>query len=487
MRRQRLIQTRQYRSAMALVAVLWVIVLMMVLVSVAAQTSLLDGRVSQIENEKQRCRWACRAGVETAIALLLEDDRAYDGVIDLWADNPQELEELDLGGVTLTVQIVDEASKLNVNTVGRDQLLSLPDMTEDVADSLQDWIDSNDTVREGGAESGYYINLDHGYLARNATLRTTGELLRVKGVSEGLFYGDVEKASLSAENEGWVHYLTCWSQEINQDSEGNARVNVNLASARTLQSQLGLTEPQARWVSENRSYRAMADLMGKKSSSGQGSSTSTMSSSQRTQPTKSSTPQTRTATPQQSSGQTGQQQTPQSQQQSAQSSSGQSGRQQSQQTQQQSSGQTSQQSSRQGGQQSQQPPAEPLNWKTLLAASDKITMTNRQFIRGKVNINTAGLEVLTAVFEGNRELAQNIIAARQGQGGVFMSLSELEKIDGMSQDILKKQLDILTVRSSVFQIQATATSEATGLEYRVEAIVNRDAAQGQIYYWREGV
>ena len=114
-------------------------------------------------------------------------------------------------------------------------------------------------------------------------------------------------------------------------------------------------------------------------------------------------------------------------------------------------------------------------------------MTNRQFIRGKVNINTAGLEVLTAVFEGNRELAQNIIAARQGQGGVFMSLSELEKIDGMSQDILKKQLDILTVRSSVFQIQATATSEATGLEYRVEAIVNRDAAQGQIYYWREGV
>ena len=57
----------------------------------------------------------------------------------------------------------------------------------------------------------------------------------------------------------------------------------------------------------------------------------------------------------------------------------------------------------------------------------------------------------------------------------------------MSQDILKKKLDMLAIRSSVFEIQVTAVSEATGLKYRVEAIVNRDVSQGRIYYWREGI
>ncbi len=80
---------RVVRSAMALVAALWVTVLMTTLVSVAAQSSLLDSRISQVENEKQRGRWAARGGLETAIALLLEDDRSHDGLTDVWAYNPE--------------------------------------------------------------------------------------------------------------------------------------------------------------------------------------------------------------------------------------------------------------------------------------------------------------------------------------------------------------------------------------------------------------
>jgi type II secretory pathway component PulK len=124
--RTRAYKTRTYRSAMALVAALWVSVLMMALVSVAAQTSLLDSRVSQNENEKQRGRWACRAGIETAIALLLEDDRSYDGLTDLWSNNPLELENLDFGGATVTVKVIDASSKLNVNVATLEQLLFLP-------------------------------------------------------------------------------------------------------------------------------------------------------------------------------------------------------------------------------------------------------------------------------------------------------------------------------------------------------------------------
>jgi type II secretory pathway component PulK len=438
--RQRLRQLKRFRSALALVAVLWISALMTSLVSIAAQGSLLDSRISQIQNEKQRCRWACRGGIETAIALLQEDDRAYDGLTDLWATNPDELENLDFGGVRLTIKVIDAASKLNVNTASAAQLLCLPDMTEDIAESILDWIDSDDEVRTGGAESGYYLNLDVGYWSRNAAVRSPRELLRVKGVTDGFFYGDSENELISPENEGWINYLTCWSQEINQDSEGNTRVNVNRTSAGILSTQVGLSEAQARWVSENRPFRSLSALLG---------NTTTATQPQQSQPSTQQNQQSSRTT--QTSRQT--QTSPQTQQ---------------------------------AGQQQQQPSA-PLDWQTLLTAADKISLVNRQFIPGRININTAGVHVLTALFEGNRELAESVIAARQGQGGVFLSLSELSQAEGMTEDVLKNYLDLLTVRSSVFEIHATAVSEATGLQYSVEAVVNRDLSQGQITYWREGV
>lgn len=422
---------------MALIAALWASVLMMALVSVAAQTSLLDSRISQIENEKQRGRWACRAGVETAIALLLEDDPSYDALTDLWADNPLDLENLDFGGVTVTVRVVDTASRLNVNMATREQLVWLPDMSEDVADSILDWIDTDDEVRAGGAESGYYLNLDYGYWARNGAVQTPRELLRVRGVTEGFFYGDAERELLSADNEGWVHYLTCWSQEINQDSDGNARLNVNRAAERTLTQQLGLTAGQARWVTENRPFRQLADLIGQTAASGRTTPQ---------QPSSQAQPAAQPATRQPSQPQ----QTRQPQQQ-------------------------------------ERPPAEPLDMAAVLNLADRISLTNRRIIRGKVNVNTAGVVVLTALFEGNRELAQNVIAAREGLGGMFLSFTDLQQVEGMTQDRLRSFLDRMTLRSSVFEIHVTAASGATGLRYQVEAIVDRAASQGQILYWREGI
>lgn len=422
---------------MALVSVLWVSALMIALVSVVAQTSLLDSRVSQVESEKQRCRWAARGGIETAIALLLEDERDVDGLTDLWADNPTDLESLPMDGATLTVRITDTASKLNVNTTDLTQFVWLPDMTEDIAESILDWIDSDDDSRAGGAESGYYLNLEFGYLARNNRMRTPRELLRVRGVQESFFYGDPERGPLSVDNDGWMHYLTCWSRSPNTDSRGNTRINVNRAEIQALQN-VGFTEPQARWITENRPFRSLAELSGKSGGSSVSSPPSQPPAPPQNQP---QPPQT--GAPRSGGTAQGSTQTP--------------------------------------------PPASPPDWNTVLANIDKLTVTGRSSIRGQLNINTANLIVLTAFFEGNRELAEAILAARQSRGGVFMSLSELGQAAGMSETILKKFIDRLTVRSSVFEVTATAVSDATGLRYRLEAVVNRDLSDGQIYYWREGL
>jgi type II secretory pathway component PulK len=437
---------------LALIAVLWIAALMMALVSVAAQTSLLDSRVSQLENEKQRGRWACRGGVETAIALLLEDDRSYDALTDLWATNPLELEQLDFGGVTVDIQVVDVASKLNVNTATREQLLALPDMTEDIADSILDWIDSDEDIRPGGAESGYYLNLDIGYWARNGAIRTDRELLRIKGITEGLFYGERELELLSADNEGWMHYLTCYSRELNQDSDGNRKININRANRETLITDLGLSEGQAQWVLDNRPFRQFADMIGQTSTTTATASSAGSSAFGQTGATGSTA---RSAASQTTGAASRQTQT--------------------------SSGQAT------GQQQQEQPAAEPLDMATVLELADKATLTNRRTLPGKVNLNTAGETVLTALFEDNRELAQNVIAAREGLGGVFLSLADLQQVEGMSREVLQQYLDQMTLRSSIYEIHVTAVSQATGLTWQVQAIVDREAAQGQIIYWREGI
>ncbi len=472
-------KTRCARPGLALIAVLWIAALMMALVSVAAQTSLLDSRVSQLENEKQRGRWACRGGVETAIALLLEDDRSYDALTDLWATNPLELEQLDFGGVTVDIQVVDVASKLNVNTATREQLLALPDMTEDIADSILDWVDSDEDIRPGGAESGYYLNLDIGYWARNGAIRTDRELLRIKGITEGLFYGERELELLSADNEGWMHYLTCYSRELNQDSDGNRKININRADRETLITDLGLSEGQAQWVLDNRPFRQFADMIGQTSTTtatassagssafGQTGATGSTARSAASQTTGAASRQTQTSS-RQATGSTARS--------AASQTTGAASRQ-------------TQTSSRQatGQQQQEQPAAEPLDMATVLELADKATLTNRRTLPGKVNLNTAGETVLTALFEDNRELAQNVIAAREGLGGVFLSLADLQQVEGMSREVLQQYLDQMTLRSSIYEIHVTAVSQATGLTWQVQAIVDREAAQGQIIYWREGI
>ena len=50
---------------------------------------------------------------------------------------------------------VDETGQ----SLAHQMLMALPGMTDDIADSILDWLDSDDTPREQGAESDYYSGL----------------------------------------------------------------------------------------------------------------------------------------------------------------------------------------------------------------------------------------------------------------------------------------------------------------------------------------
>ncbi len=393
--------------AMVLVAVMWIVVLLTLIVTVVAQSGRLDTHIAHISAERIRCKWACRAGLETAVAVLGEDPTDADSLFDIWADNVHDFNSVPLDACTFTVEVVDEASKLNLNTVTRDHLIWLPDMTEDIADAILDWRDSDDEIREQGVESGYYLNLPYGYEARNANFKTVRELLRVRGVTPALFYGDRSlDYRLSDYNLGWINYFTCYSYDLNTDADGNARININSANERRLVDGLGISQAQARWIVENRTYSSVADLINDNSPA---------------EPTTTS------------------------------------------------------------GNQSQ-----PLDVQTWYDIVDKITVTDETVVPGRVNINTAGRDVLTALLGGEEQVALDIIAYRQALGQGMTTLGELKNVESMTQDIARRAMASLTTRSNVYNVKTTATADATRIIRTVEAVVDRGKSPAEILYLRAG-
>lgn len=145
-------------------------------------------------------------------------------------------------GITVRPGVADEAGKLNLNAlIALDPtgevlyaaLMLLPNMTEDVADAIVDWLDANEDVRATGAESDTYLGMATPYRAKNGPLNSLDELLLVRGVTPLLLYGndrnrngrlDQGEEDGNELNQGWSAYLTCYGREVNADSQGNARI-----------------------------------------------------------------------------------------------------------------------------------------------------------------------------------------------------------------------------------------------------------------------
>ena len=135
--------------------------------------------------------------------------------------------------------VVDESSKVNLNTAGGGILSRLPGMTSDLAACVIDWRDVDDTTNSGGgAESDYYLALDTPYRAKNAPFETVEELLLVKGFTREILYGEdvnrngVLDAGEDADGDGALDrgpgdFFTVYTVQDNVDPGASGRVNIN--------------------------------------------------------------------------------------------------------------------------------------------------------------------------------------------------------------------------------------------------------------------
>jgi type II secretory pathway component PulK len=86
--------------------------------------------------------------------------------------------------------LVDEASKLSINEADLSVLELLPNMTSDFAAAIIDWRDKDETVTTGGAESETYALRQPGYSSKNSRFESTEELALVNGADMTLLYGE---------------------------------------------------------------------------------------------------------------------------------------------------------------------------------------------------------------------------------------------------------------------------------------------------------
>ncbi len=137
-----------------------------------------------------------------------------------------------------TFGLIDEGSKLNLNTVNTNVLSYLPNMTIDFANAIMDWRGTN------GIVSLDYASL--GYVPKYAPFETVDELRLVYGATVDLLAGDDlnrngvldanEKSSGGSGemNYGLLEYSTVYTREPNFHSDGTSLTNVNTSSRQTI-------------------------------------------------------------------------------------------------------------------------------------------------------------------------------------------------------------------------------------------------------------
>lgn len=202
-----------------------------------------------------------------AIAVSNQDPA---NVCDFSVPAPDLNENGMLSGIRFGLQ--DESARLNLNTLivldenseglmaamtllsgGEDTgevpasiasalLLGLPNMTEEIADSILDWLDEDDEPRPYGAEIEYYSGLPTPYEPTNGPISSVEELLLVSGMTPTLLFGadtnrngmldpdEQQRFNVSVDTPGALglaSYFTIYGQEANKQRDGSFRVNIN--------------------------------------------------------------------------------------------------------------------------------------------------------------------------------------------------------------------------------------------------------------------
>lgn len=427
------------RRGSVLVLTIWLLMILGLLVLGLTRSTQVESAMGFGEVERTQARWLARAGVEQALAVLAADLKDSDGEDESWFDSPLYFDEVALAeGFTFSVTapptdeaaaadptaprygLSDEASRLNVNVARGNQMRRLEGFTAAQAAAIVDWRDNNEQARAGGAERAYYDQLDYPYQIRNGDFRTLRELLLVKGIEPGEFFG--EDGNLNGildanENDGadrWpddtpdrvlerglASRLTVYSYEANTNPFGAPRTDLSEADAATLTFEFDLSSSLAEKVVEaGRDADSLFDFLGLRGD----------------------------------------------------------------------------------GQPEDQDQTHEITIDWLAENWESLTLEDDERRPAKININTASREVLESVPGMRPRMAQAILDQRAAQGS-FSGVGELYSRQVLGERRFRGVAEQLTTRSNVFRVLSEGRTPS-GTRYALAVVVDRGGTRPVVLDWR---
>jgi general secretion pathway protein K len=174
--------------------------------------------------------------------------------------------EENVGGGVSRVRLVDEGGKININRVNEETLrriftnLGIDNVRRDIlVDSIMDWRDPDDLHRTNGAENDYYSSLSPAYTAKNGLLDSVEDLLWIRGMTNGLFFGYAEEKTQPGEDSRRVGLRDVFTVDSPID-----RVNLRTAPAEVIHALMGIPLEKCRSFVEERkklSEKTLGDLL----------------------------------------------------------------------------------------------------------------------------------------------------------------------------------------------------------------------------------
>ncbi|MEO7412357.1 MAG: helix-hairpin-helix domain-containing protein [Opitutaceae bacterium] len=278
------LSTRQASRGSVLIIVMWICLGLVALTLYFANSMNSELRAAANRTADVAARQAVAGGVRYATSVLTQ--YAVGGLVPKFEDYRSEAVPVGddarfwfvgrQNDVLPTQQspnepyfgLVDEASKLNLNTATSAMLqaLPLPDMTPEFADAIVAWRSAN-TQSAANAEN-YYSQLDQPRHNKGALYETVDELRLVQGAllsvilgedtnRNGVLDANEDDADLSAPRDdqngqllaGLLEYVTVYSSEPLTTPTGTQRINVTTLTTQqarqalqTRMTQLGITQ-----------------------------------------------------------------------------------------------------------------------------------------------------------------------------------------------------------------------------------------------------
>jgi competence ComEA-like helix-hairpin-helix protein len=489
---------------MALVFVLWVMAILCAVALEVRFSSHLRMQVTASTSGSTKAFFLARAGVERAVAELVEGRDRVQSQADLLEGQTRVYQNVELGEGSYTLYvgtddtgepiygIGDEAAKINVNTVEESALELLPGMDADLVAGImaqrerEELHDLNDLL--------LLENVDF-LVLYGEDQNGNGLLDPNEDDGEETWPPDNRDGSL---DEGLVAYLTTWSAARNVTAEGNKRVDLNSAGAdEIVKSVTGITAQQADSIVAHRGkgeFATIADLL----------DVELIEKKTEEQPDRPDERQRRDRGPEREGprgGPAGEEREAQQEEEEkpegndAEREEEAEGKSEGSREEDRRSRPERPDESERGergerGQREQQPATQGTGVKafdmaTFRQIADLVTAHKDEVRKGVVNVNTASREVLACVPGIDEALARRIVQSRQGRSTGFQTEVDLLDLDGMTLEKFKEASPHISARSDVFSVRSFGVVGIGDTYCCVSAIIDRTENEAKIGFWRE--